>query len=253
MAELAHAEQLGTWSDPGRSPGRWELATAYLGLVPTDVDPRLPSDTAWHTVDALPRLGVRPRRDRAGGPGAAAREAVVHQHRLRARALRLHAARAARPVRGGARPRRVRHQPEARAAPARTCWCLRAGVATPAAQAGGRRSSTASGRASSRSPTSSQCCARRPEQEPSPKRVRAATPNGLHAERERESRRTPVKPTREARCCGASSSPSSACSASCCPAARSPAAGTTSSTAARPVSRRRCAPRSRPARSTGTS
>jgi len=56
VAELAHAEQLGTWSDPGRSPGRWELATAFLGLVPADVDPRLPADTAWHTVDDLPRL-----------------------------------------------------------------------------------------------------------------------------------------------------------------------------------------------------
>lgn len=56
VGELAHAEQLGTWSDPGRSPGRWELATAYLGLVPADVDPRLPTDTAWHTVDELPPL-----------------------------------------------------------------------------------------------------------------------------------------------------------------------------------------------------
>ena len=56
VAELAHAEQLGTWSDPDRSPGRWELATAYLGLVPADVDPRLPEDTAWHPVDDLPPL-----------------------------------------------------------------------------------------------------------------------------------------------------------------------------------------------------
>lgn len=56
VAELAHAEQLGTWSNPGRSPGRWELATAYLGLVPADVDPRLPEDTAWHAVDDLPPL-----------------------------------------------------------------------------------------------------------------------------------------------------------------------------------------------------
>ncbi|HET9508327.1 MAG TPA: NUDIX domain-containing protein [Gaiellaceae bacterium] len=56
VSELAHAEQLGTWSDPGRSPGRWELATAYLGLVPVDVDPRLPEDTAWHPVDDLPAL-----------------------------------------------------------------------------------------------------------------------------------------------------------------------------------------------------
>ena len=30
------------------------LATAYLGLVPADVDPSLPGDTAWHPVDELP-------------------------------------------------------------------------------------------------------------------------------------------------------------------------------------------------------
>ena len=56
VSELAHAEQLGTWSEPERSPGGWELATAYLGLVPVDVDPRLPEDTAWHAVDDLPPL-----------------------------------------------------------------------------------------------------------------------------------------------------------------------------------------------------
>jgi 8-oxo-dGTP diphosphatase len=56
VAELAHAEQLGTWSDPARNPARWELATGYLGLVPTDADPQLPADTAWHAVDELPPL-----------------------------------------------------------------------------------------------------------------------------------------------------------------------------------------------------
>ena len=54
LREVAHLEQLGTWSDPARRPGRRELATAFLGLVPTDVDPRLPEDTAWHPVDELP-------------------------------------------------------------------------------------------------------------------------------------------------------------------------------------------------------
>jgi 8-oxo-dGTP diphosphatase len=54
VRELAHLEQLGTWSDPRRDPARWELATAYLGLVPLGVDPEVPADTSWHPVDALP-------------------------------------------------------------------------------------------------------------------------------------------------------------------------------------------------------
>jgi ADP-ribose pyrophosphatase YjhB (NUDIX family) len=55
VREVAHVEQLGSWSEPGRSP-EWEIGTAFLGLVPADVDPRLPEDTAWHAVDALPPL-----------------------------------------------------------------------------------------------------------------------------------------------------------------------------------------------------
>jgi 8-oxo-dGTP diphosphatase len=54
VREVAHVEQLGTWSEPRRNPAGWELATAYLGLVPLGVDPHLPPDTAWHPVDALP-------------------------------------------------------------------------------------------------------------------------------------------------------------------------------------------------------
>jgi ADP-ribose pyrophosphatase YjhB (NUDIX family) len=56
VRELAHLEQLETLSDPARNPLRWELATAYLGLVPSDVDPALPTDTRWHPVDDLPAL-----------------------------------------------------------------------------------------------------------------------------------------------------------------------------------------------------
>lgn len=56
VRELAHLEQLETRSDPGRSPLRRELATAYLGLVPAGVDPALPADTSWHPVDRLPPL-----------------------------------------------------------------------------------------------------------------------------------------------------------------------------------------------------
>ncbi len=54
IEELAHLEQLETRSEPGRNPGSWELATAYLGLVPSDVDPEVPADTAWHPARDLP-------------------------------------------------------------------------------------------------------------------------------------------------------------------------------------------------------
>jgi 8-oxo-dGTP diphosphatase len=56
VRELAHLEQLETRGDPGRTPGEWQLATAYLGLVPGDLDPAVPADTSWHPIDALPAL-----------------------------------------------------------------------------------------------------------------------------------------------------------------------------------------------------
>ena len=56
VRELAHLEQLETLSDPARNPLEWELATAYLGLVPADVDPAVPEDTRWQSVSRLPEL-----------------------------------------------------------------------------------------------------------------------------------------------------------------------------------------------------
>lgn len=56
VRDLSHLEQLETLSDPHRQPGEWQLATAYLGLVPSDVDPVLPDDTSWHPIDELPEL-----------------------------------------------------------------------------------------------------------------------------------------------------------------------------------------------------
>jgi ADP-ribose pyrophosphatase YjhB (NUDIX family) len=56
VRELSHLEQLETRSDPKRSPREWQLATAYLGLVPSDLDPELPDDTDWQPVDELPQL-----------------------------------------------------------------------------------------------------------------------------------------------------------------------------------------------------
>jgi len=56
VRELAHLEQLEILSDPERNPLDWELATAYLGLVPADLDPAVPEDTRWHPVSRLPEL-----------------------------------------------------------------------------------------------------------------------------------------------------------------------------------------------------
>lgn len=56
VRELSHLEQLETRSDPTRNPKEWQLATAYLGLVPRGVDPALPEDTDWYSVDRLPKL-----------------------------------------------------------------------------------------------------------------------------------------------------------------------------------------------------
>jgi ADP-ribose pyrophosphatase YjhB (NUDIX family) len=54
VAELSWLEQLETVGDPYRHPDEWQLATAYLGLVPRGLDPTLPPDTSWHEVDDLP-------------------------------------------------------------------------------------------------------------------------------------------------------------------------------------------------------
>ena len=56
VRDLSHLEQLETLSEPARNPAGRELATAYLGLVPAGVDPRIPADTRWHPVDDLPEL-----------------------------------------------------------------------------------------------------------------------------------------------------------------------------------------------------
>jgi ADP-ribose pyrophosphatase YjhB (NUDIX family) len=56
VRELSHLEQLETRSDPNRNPARRELATGYLGLVPSGLDPRVPADTRWHPLGELPEL-----------------------------------------------------------------------------------------------------------------------------------------------------------------------------------------------------
>jgi 8-oxo-dGTP diphosphatase len=54
LTDIAYLEQLETRSDPRRDPRSRTLATAYLALVATDVEPRIPADTAWHPVQDLP-------------------------------------------------------------------------------------------------------------------------------------------------------------------------------------------------------
>jgi len=61
LSGVAHLEQLGVFSAPDRVPsaaGVRVLAVGFLGLVPIGVDPRLPDDTAWYPVDALPATAL---------------------------------------------------------------------------------------------------------------------------------------------------------------------------------------------------
>jgi 8-oxo-dGTP diphosphatase len=73
LREVTHVEQLGVFSAPDRVPGPRLVATAFLGLVPSDADPAIPSDTRWHPVSALPETAF----DHA---------AIVHDARDRLRA-----------------------------------------------------------------------------------------------------------------------------------------------------------------------
>ena len=55
LAEVAHLEQMATFSDPrphARRRGSWP--PAFVGLVPCGVHPSLPPDTAWRSLDHLP-------------------------------------------------------------------------------------------------------------------------------------------------------------------------------------------------------
>lgn len=56
VRKVAHLEQLSVFSDPDRVPGDRRIASTFLGLVPISSDPRLPDDTAWHPVAALPPM-----------------------------------------------------------------------------------------------------------------------------------------------------------------------------------------------------
>lgn len=59
VREVAHVEQIGVFSQPARVPGARLIATAFVGLVPSDVDPAIPADTAWRPVTP-PVTGLDP-------------------------------------------------------------------------------------------------------------------------------------------------------------------------------------------------
>src|SRR6266545_3148591 len=72
VRELAHLEQLETLSDPARSPRERQLATAYLGLVPSDLDPGLPAGAGRvHDLGAPRPLRGRARPRRLGDESSA--------------------------------------------------------------------------------------------------------------------------------------------------------------------------------------
>lgn len=54
VRKLSHVEQLAVFSAPDRVPHQRVVATAFLGLVPSDTDPEVPADTCWHPVGQLP-------------------------------------------------------------------------------------------------------------------------------------------------------------------------------------------------------
>lgn len=56
VREVAHLEQLETHGTPDRYPSLRILATGYLGLVPSNLDPPVPDDTAWQPARGLPDM-----------------------------------------------------------------------------------------------------------------------------------------------------------------------------------------------------
>ncbi|MBV8932437.1 MAG: NUDIX hydrolase [Kutzneria sp.] len=73
VRKLAHVEQLAVFSAPDRVPGPRVIASAFLGLIPCDVDPEVPEDTAWYPVDTPPVTAFD-------------HEAIIHRARGRLRA-----------------------------------------------------------------------------------------------------------------------------------------------------------------------
>ena len=54
LTDVGYLEQLETRSDFDRDPRERTIATAYVALVSSDVNPSVPGDTQWWAVDELP-------------------------------------------------------------------------------------------------------------------------------------------------------------------------------------------------------
>ena len=117
VRELSHLEQLETLSAPDRNPPNWELATAYLGLIPTDADPTLPLDTRWHPIETLPRLASDHKPIILTAARAPPRQALLHQPRLRPRPRRVHDLGTTRHLHRRTRTRSLPNQPAAHPPP----------------------------------------------------------------------------------------------------------------------------------------
>ena len=160
VRELSHLEQLETRSDPQRHPKEWQLATAYLGIVPLGVDPALPGDTNWHSVDRLPTLAFDHKAITLAG-----------RDRLRAKLSYTNIGFALAPetftlseLRTSTRPRWAttsRRRISSASSSAEASSRRPASAANPDGQVAGRPRSSASARRSSRSPISSPCSGRR--------------------------------------------------------------------------------------------
>src|SRR6266566_1641622 len=90
VREVAHLEQLETRSDPLRNPARRELATAFLGLVPSGVDPRFPRTRIGTRSTSCRRSRTTTRRSSsapasASGGSCRTRTSASHSHRRASR------------------------------------------------------------------------------------------------------------------------------------------------------------------------
>ncbi len=116
VAALAHVEQLETRV----------LERGARDRVPRARAPRRRARRRlWLRVGRLPQLTPDEQQLRRSRAGAPAREALVHEPRLRARAGDVHDLGAARDLRRRARPRRVGDEPAARARPPRRAGACR--------------------------------------------------------------------------------------------------------------------------------